>query len=68
MRGVIGGGQTRDEIDGLCGELYKCYKCLNLDHAANDAMFNYEVDMLQLAGLTHQIICSKLPAGRNVLR
>ena len=31
MRGVIGGGQTRDNIDSICGDLYKCYKCLNID-------------------------------------
>ena len=39
-----------DHIDSLCGELYKCYKCLNLDHSANDAMFNYEVDMKENLG------------------
>ena len=42
--------KTVDHIDSLCGELYKCYKCLNLDHSANDAMFNYEVDMKENLG------------------
>ena len=42
--------KTVDHIDSLCGELYKCYKCLNLDHSANDAMFNYEVDMKESLG------------------
>ena len=40
MRGVIGGGQTKDEIDGLCGELYKCYKCLNIDFGSKGCFKN----------------------------
>ncbi|CBY07041.1 unnamed protein product [Oikopleura dioica] len=43
MRGVIGGGQTVDEIDNLCGQLYKCYKCLNLDHGSSPNLFEYSV-------------------------
>jgi len=42
-KGVIGGGQTRDQIDGLCGQLYKCYKCLNIDYGNQETLFNYEV-------------------------
>lgn len=42
-KGVIGGGQTRDQIDGLCGQLYKCYKCLNIDYGNQETLFNYDV-------------------------
>jgi len=48
VRGVIGGGQTVDHIDSLCGELYKCYKCLNLDHGSKDSMFDYNVDLIEM--------------------
>jgi len=46
-KGVIGGGQTRDQIDGLCGQLYKCYKCINLDHGSEQSSFNYDVSLVQ---------------------
>ena len=45
-KGVIGGGQTRDQIDGLCGQLYKCYKCLNLDYGNDQSRFNYDVSLI----------------------
>ena len=45
-KGVIGGGQTRDQIDGLCGQLYKCYKCLNLDFGSDRAIFDYDVSLV----------------------
>ena len=45
-RGVIGGGQTRDQIDGLCGQLYKCYKCLNLDYDHDQSKFVYDVSLV----------------------
>ena len=45
-KGVIGGGQTRDQIDGLCGQLYKCYKCLNIDYGNQDTLFNYDVSLI----------------------
>lgn len=45
-RGVIGGGQTRDQIDGLCGQLYKCYKCLNLDYGNDQSKFVYDVSLV----------------------
>lgn len=47
LRGVIGGGQTKDAIDSLCGELYKCYKCLNIDFGAKDTMFQYNVNLIE---------------------
>lgn len=58
-RGVIGGGQTVDQIDGLCGELYKCYKCLNLDHGSNDNMFNYNVDLFEMGDGTRFLECQE---------
>ena len=45
-RGVIGGGQTRDQIDGLCGQLYKCYKCLNLDYGHDQSKLVYDVSCM----------------------
>ena len=45
-KGVIGGGQTRDQIDGLCGQLYKCYKCLNIDYGNQETLFNYDVSLI----------------------
>ena len=45
-KGVIGGGQTRDQIDGLCGQLYKCYKCLNLDYGNDQSKFDYDVSLI----------------------
>ena len=43
---MIGGGQTRDQIDGLCGQLYKCYKCLNLDYGNDQSKFDYDVSLI----------------------
>ena len=48
-KGVIGGGQTRDQVDGLCGQLYKCYKCLNIDNGDNPgttSIFDYDVSLV----------------------
>merc|ERR1719454_568231 len=45
-KGVIGGGQTQDQIDGLCGQLYKCYKCLNIDYGNQQTLFNYDVSLI----------------------
>lgn len=57
MRGVIGGGQTRDEIDARCGELYKCYKCLNLDFGSSTTMFEYSVDLVENDDGTRELVC-----------
>jgi len=57
MRGVIGGGQTRDEIDSLCGELYKCYKCLNIDFGAKDTMFDYQVNLVENDDGSRELEC-----------
>jgi len=57
MRGVIGGGQTKDEIDGLCGELYKCYKCLNIDFGSKSSMFEYSVDLVENDDGSRELVC-----------
>ena len=57
MRGVIGGGQTKDAIDSLCGELYKCYKCLNIDFGSKDTMFQYSVDLIEHEDGSRELQC-----------
>merc|ERR1712193_13398 len=42
--GVIGGGKTIDVTDHHCKELYRCYKCVNIDYAKNYTDVSYNVD------------------------
>ena len=42
--GVIGGGKTKDMTDHHCKELYRCYKCVNIDYAKNYTDVSYNVD------------------------
>jgi len=63
MRGVIGGGQTKDAIDSLCGELYKCYKCLNLDFGSKSTMFEYNVNLIEHADGRRELECQE---GENI--
>ena len=42
--GVIGGGATKDVSDHHCKELYRCYKCVNIDYAKNYTDVSYNVD------------------------
>jgi len=42
--GVIGGGKTKDMSDHHCKELYRCYKCANIDYATNYTDVDYSVD------------------------
>lgn len=56
-KGVIGGGQTRDQIDGLCGQLYKCYKCLNLDFGSDRAIFDYDVSLVAHDNGSRELLC-----------
>ena len=56
-KGVIGGGQTRDQIDGLCGQLYKCYKCLNLDYGNDQSKFDYDVSLIVRDDGTRKLEC-----------
>jgi len=42
--GVIGGGRTKDMSDHHCKELYRCYKCVNIDYAQNYTDIDYDVD------------------------
>jgi hypothetical protein len=60
-KGVIGGGQTRDQIDGTCGMLYKCYKCLNIDFGAHDGMFNYDVTLEEDDNGNRSLSCNDGP-------
>lgn len=59
MRGVIGGGQVKDEIDARCGELYKCYKCLNLDHGSSTSMFEYSVNLVEHDDGSRKLECEQ---------
>lgn len=43
--GVIGGGKTKDMSDYHCKELYRCYKCVNIDYAKNYTDVSYNVDL-----------------------
>jgi len=43
--GVIGGGKTKDMVDHHCKELYRCYKCVNIDYAKNYTDVSYNVDL-----------------------
>lgn len=42
--GVVGGGKTKDITDHHCKELYRCYKCVNMDYAKNYTDVSYVVD------------------------
>jgi len=42
--GVVGGGKTKDMSDHHCKELYRCYKCVNIDYAQNYTDVDYVVD------------------------
>jgi len=56
--GVIGGGKTKDMTDHHCKELYRCYKCVNIDYAKNYTDVSYNVDFnLDRAG-NRQLDCS----------
>jgi hypothetical protein len=43
--GVIGGGKTKDMTDHHCKELYRCYKCVNIDYDKNYTDVSYNVDL-----------------------
>lgn len=43
-KGVVGGGRPRDMSDHHCKELYRCYKCVNVDYAQNYTDVSYNVD------------------------
>jgi hypothetical protein len=43
--GVIGGGRVKDVSDHHCKELYRCYKCANIDYSKNYTDVNYRVDL-----------------------
>jgi len=43
--GVIGGGKVRDFTDFQCKELYRCYKCVNIDYSSNYTEVNYSADL-----------------------
>lgn len=42
--GVLGGGRPRDVTDHHCKELYRCYKCVNVDYNKNYTDVSYTVD------------------------
>jgi len=41
--GVLGGGRPRDVTDHHCKELYRCYKCVNVDYSKNYTDVSYTV-------------------------
>jgi len=49
-KGVIGGGKTKDMSDHHCKELYRCYKCVNIDYSANYTDIDYVVDFTSNGG------------------
>ena len=55
--GVVGGGKTKDVTDHHCKELYRCYKCVNVDYAKNYTDVSYTVDFTMKNG-QRQLDCS----------
>ena len=55
--GVIGGGKTKDMSDHHCKELYRCYKCVNMDYAKNYTDVDYTVDFTSGSG-ERQLDCT----------
>jgi len=55
--GVVGGGKTKDVTDHHCKELYRCYKCVNVDYAKNYTDVSYTVDFSMKNG-QRQLDCS----------
>lgn len=55
--GVIGGGATKDVSDHHCKELYRCYKCVNVDYAKNYTDVGYVVDFTMNNG-ARELDCS----------
>lgn len=43
--GVIGGGKVKDHTDFQCKELYRCYKCVNIDYSQNYTQVDYQADL-----------------------
>merc|ERR1711990_283060 len=56
--GVIGGGRTKDMTDHHCKELYRCYKCVNIDYGKNYTDVDYIVDMNEDANGNRELDCS----------
>ena len=55
--GVTGGGRVKDVSDHHCKELYRCYKCVNVDYAKNYTDVSYTVDFTMKNG-QRQLDCS----------
>jgi len=55
--GVIGGGKTKDMTDHHCKELYRCYKCVNIDYAKNYTDVEYSVEFGMNADGDRQLDC-----------
>ena len=55
--GVLGGGKTKDVTDHHCKELYRCYKCVNVDYAKNytDVAYTVRLDSKQDSELTSRL-------------
>lgn len=49
--GVIGGGKTIDTSDHHCKELYRCYKCVNIDYSKNYTDVSYKVALNEENGV-----------------
>ena len=56
--GVIGGGKTKDMTDHHCKELYRCYKCVNIDYAKNYTDVEYNVNFTEDDSGNRQLDCS----------
>merc|ERR1711935_1141968 len=56
--GVTGGGRVKDVSDHHCKELYRCYKCVNIDYAKNYTDVSYRVDMNENEDGSRSLDCS----------
>ena len=56
--GVTGGGRVKDVSDHHCKELYRCYKCVNIDYSKNYTDVSYTVDFTTDDNGNRQLDCS----------
>ena len=56
--GVTGGGRVKDVSDHHCKELYRCYKCVNIDYSKNYTDVSYTVDFTTDGNGNRQLDCS----------
>lgn len=56
--GVTGGGRVKDVSDHHCKELYRCYKCVNIDYSKNYTDVSYRVDTIENEDGSRSLDCS----------